>query len=39
MEQCPECREWWVTCPCGESFCPSCGLTEQDAEEFYEEDE
>ena len=39
MDKCPECNEWWVTCPCGETFCPMCGLTEIDAEDYYDEED
>jgi len=33
MDQCPNCEEYWVRCPCcKESFCPDCGMLESDAE-------
>lgn len=40
MDQCPECKEWWILCPCcAVSFCPDCGMLEDDAVEEDMEDE
>ncbi len=34
MDNCPICKGWWVKCPCcDESFCPSCGMLESEAED------
>ena len=39
MNQCPNCQEYWVSCPCcKESFCPDCGMIESEAEETEEQD-
>ena len=35
MDKCPNCDEWWVTCPCCNiNFCPDCGMTEQETEDI-----
>lgn len=40
IDQCPTCREWWAQCPCCDlSFCPKCGMEEDEAEEDEEEPE
>ena len=34
VDKCPTCNEWWASCPCcNTSFCPDCGMTEEEAEE------
>jgi len=34
MEQCPRCRSFLVSCPCcDESFCPTCGGTEEELDQ------
>lgn len=39
-EGCPDCREYWITCPCCDvAFCRSCGMTEEDAEIMAMEEE
>lgn len=39
-DKCPDCNEFWVTCPCcDETFCPDCGLRENDASYGDDEDE
>lgn len=40
MEKCPVCNHWFIDCPCcSESFCPSCKMTESEAEEYQEEED
>lgn len=37
--KCPECKAWFVGCPCCDTyFCPSCGRTEEDIEEETDEE-
>lgn len=37
---CPTCDEYWVSCPCcNVSFCPDCGMLEEDAPEEIGEEE
>ena len=40
--KCPECDEYWITCPCcNHTFCDRCGLTEDEAQEqgYFDDDD
>ncbi len=40
MDKCPNCKTWWSNCPCcATSFCPSCGMELDDAEDVDENEE
>ncbi|MEK4581768.1 hypothetical protein [Bacillus sp. FSL R12-0074] len=39
MDQCPNCNEWWVHCPCCDvNFCHKCGMEENEVEDYEEEE-